>query len=114
MNKRTALKKAIEHHENNLNALCVLEGEFKHPEGKNFFAIGGIYIYFTDKECPLCQKYGSSCTGCPLGEKNKKYNCERPNSPWHKLDKAETIQEAIRAEINMVKVIKKVLRGKKK
>ena len=112
-----AIRDSIEHHKDNLHKLETLEGEFTRG-GTNFYS-GGTNFYIGDNEgisfnsiyCALCQQFPNNsnifCSDCPLSKSG--FNCNNVGSPWRELGKARTKEQAIKAEENMVKVLKGLL-----
>lgn len=101
------IDEAIAHHEDNLNKLKNLEGEFSHNKGDKCFVIGGTVVSFSANVCALCEEFsgiGETCLHCPL--KVDGYKCSETRSPWAQINHAETRSDAIEAEENMIKVLK--------
>lgn len=94
-----ALKDSIAHHEDNLHKLRTAKGEFKWREMK---------IYTED--CALCKLFKACHTDlvCPLKNYEQR-GCNDEGSTWYKIYNSKTRPEAIKAEENMVRVLKEVL-----
>lgn len=106
-----ALKQSISHHEDNLHKLRTAEGEFRNNRTfSNSFTIGKISISYTGSACSLCLRFDRSfknCKRCPLVIKG--YGCKNEDSIWFQLEQSKTRPEAIKAEKNMVRVLREML-----
>jgi len=110
-----AIIDSIIHHEDNLHKLKTLKGKFISDCGVKYFLIGEKIISYQAVDCALCFNFGGEknldCQKCPLKIANQK--CDKEGSAWKKIQQANTKEEAITAEENMVKVLKSLLEGYK-
>ena len=100
-----AIKDSIEHHEDNLYKLKTLDGVLNY--NTHSFRIGGEKIRFDNFSCALCKLLPDDCNDCPLYKAG--FGCNEDDSVWNKLRKAITKEEAIKAEEEMVRVLKGLL-----
>lgn len=103
-----AIKDSTEHHEDNLHKLETLSGNFS--VGVRFFRIGKETIDYNSTSCALCKASmltEGGCPSCPLSKAG--FNCTADDSIWKKIRDVATKEQAIKAEEEMVRVLKGLL-----
>lgn len=111
LTKIQALQHSIAHHRRTRNQgiiFCIIDFKdndiyIKVSVSKMYNAIGETWY---DNYCALCLKY--RCQECPLDIAG--LNCNFYNSPWKQLVNCNTWWQYVKAENNMIKVLKKLLR----